>query len=237
LRHFIRSSETVSEFIKCATDIRNEWHEEDDRWGPWFRGQQRSQWGLSPKLYRDYGKHSDLQDVEDEIREEFDVRAPILSETALASGAWERYFLMQHFGAPTRLLDWTEGALIALYFAVRDNPGYWDAAVWVLDPYGLNGRVIGREEVICPSESSATKRDLKRVAPWLPIKFGQGPKIPRAPLAVYPTHTVRRISSQRSCFTVHGTDAAGLDRLRRSGHVLKVVIPSHSISTMRRERD
>ena len=51
---------------------------------------------------------------------------------------------MQHSGAPTRLLDWTEGALIALYFAVRNKLDETDAAVWVLNPLGVE-RVRSRD--------------------------------------------------------------------------------------------
>jgi hypothetical protein len=59
----------------------------------------------------------------------------------------------------------------------------------------------------------------------------------RGPLAVYPTHIARRISSQRSCFTIHGTDTEGLDRLAAKEHgcVVKIVIPSFAVQSIRRE--
>jgi hypothetical protein len=34
------------------------------------------------------------------------------------SDEWDALFFMQHYGVPTRLLDWTENPFIAFYFAV-----------------------------------------------------------------------------------------------------------------------
>jgi hypothetical protein len=233
--------ENVSQFLAQVFKLRDDLgFERDDPWGPWFRGQQRHYWPLWPKLYRDYGGYAKVKrdHIEDEIREEFIVRAPILSETRPAGNDdWEWYFLMQHFGTPTRLLDWTEGALLGLYFAVKDNLGFYDAAVWVLDPFELNRRAIRREEVIPPSATGVLPSDKRRVDPWLPPRFKNMAGLPQRPVAVYPTHIARRISTQRSCFTVHGTDTRGLDRLQRvdNGCLLKIVIPAFKVQAIRRE--
>jgi hypothetical protein len=144
---------------------------------------------------------------------------------------------MQHYGAPTRLLDWTESVLIALYFAIRDNRGYYDSAVWMLNPYELNRRVIGKAEVISPSASGANPRDVKRVARWLPPRWSKA-KLPEYPVSIFPTHIARRISSQKSCFTIHGSHEDGLARYmnatgRSAAPLTKIVIPSFSVADMR----
>ena len=104
---------------------------------------------------------------------------------------------MQHHGAPTRLLDWTESPTIALYFAVRDNPGYYDSSVWMLDPYEMNKRVIHKEIVICPSAPGANQKDLNRVLPWLRERWSKQP-LPEFPVAVFPTQIARLIGSHKS---------------------------------------
>jgi hypothetical protein len=182
--------------------------------------------------------------VEDEMREEFIIRAPILCET-MPSGderraEWEWYFIMQHFGMATRLLDWTEGALIALYFAVRHNVGNEDAAVWALDPYKLNKnkRVIGKDWVI-PMSATGVKWDVyvEKVQKWLPTRFTNMRGLPLKPVAVWPTHVVRRISSQHSCFTLHGRDEVGLDGLldEKNPCLVKIVIRGSKVDDIKKD--
>ena len=233
------SADDVSQSLVRTRELRSKWGFTDEEpVGPWFRGQTRSYWTLRPRIYRDY-QHSNLSigELENEIREEFVIRAPILSDTKPAGeDDWEWYFLMQHYGAPTRLLDWTEGALLGLYFAVKDNPGYYDAAVWMLDPYEMNRHVLGKDIVIPPSAANIKPADKRLVKPWLPSRFDKL-NLPRRPVAVLPTHIARRISTQRSSFTIHGRNQDGLAGFQkgRDARLVKIIIPGYSVRSVQRE--
>ena len=233
---------SVEQFVKEMSILRDKWFP-DDELLPWCRGQERTEWSLVPKLYR-LIPEDDALEVEHEIREEFATRSPALSDYVKLSEDsnlynWESYFVMQHYGAPTRLLDWTESSLVALYFAVRANSGNFNAAVWALDAWWLNKKVMDSDEVIPPADAGTTKSDRAKVRRWLPERFkkGRGGKVPRLPVAVFPTHSMRRISAQRSCFTLHGDDRNGFETLirgRRSPPLVKFEIPSWEVLQIRR---
>jgi FRG domain len=77
--------------------------------------------GLSPPIDRQVFDEA-LADPDDEWP-----RAALVPTLALA----------QHYGVPTRLLDWTRHGRIAAYFAALDGTGGPDLAVW-----GLDGRFL-----------------------------------------------------------------------------------------------
>lgn len=232
----MRTVTNISECVALATELKQAWFPHEPTWGPWFRGQGNVAWKLAPKLYRVKPPKRGLRIIEDEIRQEFIMRAPGSADTG-SLNSWEWYFMMQHFGAPTRLLDWTEGALIALYFAVRDSKGDDDAAIWILDPWWLNKRVVNEREVIPPgAEIGISTPDSDRYRPWLPDRYSTD-KLPTLPVAVYPTHSARRISTQRSCFTIHGSGEDTLETLagERDAHIAKVTVPHTEIPTIKEQ--
>ncbi|MBI3696404.1 MAG: FRG domain-containing protein [Acidobacteria bacterium] len=218
-----KTARSVDEFVKIVSEAEPV---------AWFRGHANAEWSLVPKFYRQQDRD---RESEDDVREQFVTCAPTLSDVKPA-GSWDWYFLMQHHGAPTRLLDWTEGALIGLYFAVREDPGHHHAAVWVLDPWELNRRVVGKAEALPPGDPGTTKRDRQRYERWLPDRFAPRKKWPPSPVAIYPGHIMRRIGAQRSCFTIHGLDQRGLEEIAEliESPLMKIVIPSWEAKTIRR---
>jgi len=232
------TAKRLPKFIERIRQIKVAWKDKDgEEPALWFRGSQNAAWRLVPKLYRSDAKAKDLLEDEDEIREEFVRRAPSLT-TYSPRNAWEWYFLMQHYSAPTRLLDWTEDPQIALYFALMESEGYQDAAVWLLDPWRLNELVLDCDEVLPPGSDGLADRDRRKYEPWLPNRFDAKHRLRKPlPVAIFPNQFDRRIAAQRSCFTVHGLKKDSLDSLFPKVHKLlaKIVIPAYAIEDVRDE--
>jgi FRG domain len=156
---------------------------------------------------------------------------------------WEWYFLMQHHGVPTRLLDWTDGSLVGLYFGIskRFDDEKKDAAVYVLDPYWLNdlafkdmrlgsNRPIG---VAFPSESWS---DIEAYLPKDP--FNRERLRPDLPLAITPNHLSSRFAAQKSQFTIYGHNCG--DRLlklaeEKDSGIRVIPVAGKSIQAIRTE--
>lgn len=111
----------------------------------WYRGQARSTFDLIPSIAR--GKLN--PEMEIVFLSKFKslvipyvepLPAPLLTNGI--NSYWNWLFQMQHYGVPTRLLDWSRDALTALFFATDPTdpslvPGI-DSSVWVLNPVTLN---------------------------------------------------------------------------------------------------
>jgi hypothetical protein len=225
---------SLADFIDVVSGIEKRWYSEREPWGLWYRGHHKSHWELLPTLYRILGAEDDPRAEDDEVREDFIKRAPSLTDRK-PENPWEWYFLMQHYRAPTRLLDWTEGALIALHFATNSNQGLHDSAVWILDPWWLNKKVVRIEEVVPPGAPGISKPDRTRYAPWLPSQFDGKTLRRKMPVAIYPNHIDRRIIAQKSCFTIHGSRREGLEKIlnRQDDHLAKVTIPSYCVGKIK----
>lgn len=179
----------------------------------WFRGHGRDEWKLHPGVYRPTFRIDDLSEesrllAEQHINQDFRVlSAGIRSGN---EGDAELYFLQQHYGLPTRLLDWSTIPLTALYFAVCDPINdEVDGELIILDAYDLGVTQKGMMEAeqigfkgIVTSRTSVFMTYLDVITSFLdPGDF------PPFIIPVRPDHFDRRVALQQGCFTFHPSTA------------------------------
>lgn len=196
--------------------------------GPlWFRGASRQTHDLVPSLYR----HPKIKDaaasieLERKLLTRFRQRSLPYHSRDLSSD-WDAMFFMQHYGVPTRLLDWTENPLTALHFALmtaqraKRSDGklaYGGAAcVWVLDPTVWNGVALERLSYtggpLVPGDEGLNAY----------LATGTGQALGALPVAILGAHNSARIVAQQGVFTIFGDDRRPMqDLVRRNIMPLK----------------
>lgn len=113
-----------------------------------FRGLKSNEYQLVPSAFRGPGVKMDEQSFY------YGFRLIVTEPQKDHRSIFDWLTLMQHYDAPTRLLDWSENILKALFFVVEDPPTKEDferkdpgkktkekisnGTIWVLDSYKLN---------------------------------------------------------------------------------------------------
>ena len=233
--------DSLEEYVKRVRSITDPWRKKYvPGWQPWFRGESnvKLETALVPRLYRPSTRKNRLLYLEQELRLEFRRRGVQLAPGIRPTSHWDWYFMMQHYQAPTRLLDWTDSSLVALYFAIEDDRAVdaSDAAVYVLDPSWLNefaysGKGKNRSEGVALPDFKDAKKYLNK------NEFKSQRLTPKAPLAIDPDHLSSRLAAQRSHFTIFGKEPKELQRLlrRKDSRIVTIRVPSNSVTGLRRE--
>ena len=110
--------------------------------------------------------------------------------------------LAQHYGVPTRFLDWTENPLVALYFACESNKEC-DAVIWVLHKRNY-WAYLNRCDANPTKNKHMKIKDLIENSLIVSKKDAQYSELPQFPLIYTPYYFDHRMSAQASWFMAWG---------------------------------
>jgi len=197
--------ETVEAYLIEIKRIYSEWNVKKHLF---FRGHSDCKYKLIPSVSRNKLLS------EKEILLDFKQYAPAHEVNYDFIGERDRILAdMQHYGIPTRLIDWTVAPLNALFFACSQSMDS-DGEVIVFNPWKYWGLIVRdkrQEEIhqinIISRALLSGNWSFDKIKAYIKTEYGyeiEKDDIEK-PFAYVANYTNKRIIHQRGCFTIHGT--------------------------------
>lgn len=209
---------TVSDLLTLLKKYQFQFRQSYRSSGFIFRGMRNKEWSLLPGLFREYSEPQKSSIVvdgsysgrvysknENEILSHFKKEAGGFLPNIPQSDdfVWLQY--AQHFGVPTRLLDFTANPLIALYFCCKSESEE-DGVVWIINTSSFQN--WSYNERFCLESNPACTREemIKSIMSGIKgyIDYDKNRLEKTLPVLFVPAYIDQRMSAQSSRFLLWG---------------------------------